>query len=92
MIFSGIADQFWAKVDNRISNYFYELVADNLFASLRIHYPRSFVRETFRSIDVFEFNVKVFAENPLNDFFLARAQQTVVDEDTSKWSPIALMQ
>jgi hypothetical protein len=28
--------------------------------------------------------VKVFAENALDDFFFARTQQTVVDEDTGK--------
>src|SRR4029077_6307126 len=89
--FRGVLVGF-GKVDNRIFEYFDELVADNLSLFLRIHYSAQLCQETFRSINVFEFNVKVFAENPLNDFFLARTQQTVVDEDTGKLVANRLMQ
>src|SRR5207248_3846933 len=74
----------FCKFDNCIFEHFDELVADNLSFLLRLDYSVQLFQKTFRSINVFEFNMKIFAENALDDFFLARAQQTVIDEDTGK--------
>ena len=41
-------------------------------------------QETIGGIDVLEANVKILAENALHHFFLARAEQAVVDENAGE--------
>src|SRR5207244_10813074 len=72
----------FGNVNNGIFEYFNELVANTLSLLLRIHYSTQLCQETFSGINVFEFDMKVFAENALDDFFIPREQQTVVDEAT----------
>ena len=54
--------------------------------------PRSFDRKPFRGVDVFQFDVEIFAENPLHDFFFARAQQTVIYENARELIAYGFMQ
>ena len=61
-----------------------EFVADDLSFLLRIGDAASFRQETLGGVDVFQSDVKIFAENALHHFFLARAEQSVVDEDAGE--------
>src|SRR5437763_11961557 len=75
---------FRQELLRRLLKYLNEFVADDFSFLFRISYSLEFCQETFRSINILESNVKIFAEDALHDFFLARAQQTVVDENTGK--------
>src|ERR1044071_6259614 len=65
---------FCQKLLGRLLEYFDEFVTDDFPLLFRISYSLEFCQETFRSINILEFNMKIFAEDALHDFFLACAQ------------------
>ena len=50
-----------------------EFVADNFAFRFRIGHAFERVEETLGGINIFEFDVKIFAEDALHHFFFARA-------------------
>src|SRR5438105_15113142 len=55
----------------RVLKDFDELVADNFALLFRINHSAQFFQKTFGGIDIFEFHVKIFSEDPLYHFFFA---------------------
>ena len=71
----------FCKIDDCVFEHADELVADDFAFLLRISDAAQFRKKSLRGVDVLQFDVEIFAENALHDFFLARAQQTVVHEN-----------
>ena len=69
-----------------------ELVADDFAFCFRIGHAFECIEKTIGSIDVFEFDLKIFAENALHHFFFTRAQQTVVNKNAGKLVADGLVQ
>ena len=61
-----------------------EFIADTLPFGFGIGHPFEQREKAFARIHVFQTHVKIFAENTLHDFFFARAQQSIVHENTGK--------
>src|SRR5262245_9945287 len=71
----------FCKIDDCIFEDADELVADDFAFLLRISDAAQFRQKSLRRVDILELDVKIFAENALHDFLLARTQQTVVHEN-----------
>ena len=69
---------------SRVLKDFDELVADDFAFLLGIGHAAELGKKALGSIDILETDVKIFAEDALHDFFLARAEQSVVDENTGE--------
>ena len=76
----------------RVLKHFDELVADDFSFRLRIGHAAQFGKKAFRRVHIFETDVKIFAEDALHHFFLAVAQQSVVDEDAGELVADGLVQ
>ena len=68
----------------RLLKYPNEFVADDFSFGFWIGHAFEQREETLTRIHVFQTHMEIFAENALHDFFLARAQQTIVHKDTCK--------
>src|SRR5213592_2300847 len=75
-----------------VLKYFNELVADNFAFLLRISDAAQFRQKPLRSVDIFELDMKILAENALHNFFLARAEQSVIYENTGELVTDCLVQ
>ena len=71
----------FCKIDDCVFEHADELVPDDFAFLLRISDAAQFRQEPLRGVHVLQFDVEIFAENALHDFFLACAQQTVVHEN-----------
>ena len=61
-----------------------EFVADNFSFLLRIGHASERGQETLGGVDIFQTHMKIFAEHALNNFFFARAQETIVHENAGE--------
>src|SRR5690348_11720886 len=67
------------KIDNCVFEDANEFLTDDLSLLLGINDVAEILEKTLRSVDVLEFDMKIFAEHALDNFFLTRAQQAIVD-------------
>src|SRR6266542_6869030 len=75
---------FFEQLLGRMLKHFDEFIADQLSFRLRVGYAFEQREKEFARVHVFQTYMEIFAENPLHDFFLARAQQPVIHENTGK--------
>src|SRR5438132_3938652 len=68
----------------RVLKDFDEFVTDDFAFLLRINHPAQEGEKTLGGIDVFELYVKIFLEDPLDNFFFAGPEQSVIDEDAGQ--------
>src|SRR5256885_16073459 len=68
---------FDKKFFSRMLKHGNELVPDDFSLLLRIGHAFERGQKTLARIDVFQTNMKIFAEYPLNNFFFTRAEQPV---------------
>src|SRR6266513_1692716 len=80
LVFSVLRQQFFS----RMLKHGNELVPDDFSFLLRIGYAFERGQKTLARIDVFQTNMKIFAEYALNNFFLARAEQSVVHKNAGE--------
>src|SRR5438067_13396298 len=65
----------------RVLEHLDELVADQFSFGFWIGHSFKQREKTLAGVDIFQSYVEILAENTLHDFFLTRAQQSIVDED-----------
>ena len=69
-----------------------EFVADNFSFLLRIGHASERGQETLGGVDIFQTHMKIFAEHALDNFFFARAQETIVHENAGELIPDRLVE
>src|SRR6266487_5259593 len=75
---------FLEQLLGRVLKHLDEFVADDFSFCFGIGYAFEQREKTFARIHIFQADMKIFAENALDDFFLARTQQTVVHENAGE--------
>jgi hypothetical protein len=80
----GLRCEFTGKLVHSILKDTDEFSPDDFAFLLRVSYPPQFREKPFRCVDVFEFDVEILPEYALHDFFLSRAEQSVIDENAGK--------
>ena len=72
--------------------HFDEFAADNFPFCFRIGHAFEHGEEAFARVRIFQTHVKIFAENALDDFFLARTEQSIIHENAGKLVANGFMQ
>src|SRR5216117_1223026 len=80
----AVSPVFLEQFLGSVLKYFNEFVADHFSLGFGIGHAFEQREETIASVYVFQTHMKILAENALHNFFLARAEQSIVHKNTGE--------